>query len=141
MIMKAIVVEGKYDYAVLEGLFPQLSKRVMLRHAQGFSSAFAMMKTLIDYGYEVLAVFDTDSNKPDNDNRKIIERILPNNIVGRHFTIVWMDSCIEDVLERAVPGFNKGRITDRSLMTKATRYRQEIFKLSEFQEIQKFIDG
>ena len=139
--MKAIVVEGRYDYKVLMGLFPQIDRRIMLRHAQGFSSAFAMMKTLIDYGYEVMAVFDTDSNRPETDNRKLMERIYPNELSGRSFKIVWMDACIEDVLERAVKGFNRGIRKDDMVEAKAARFRQAILNMPEFQEIQRFVEG
>lgn len=139
--MKAIVVEGRYDYKVLMGLFPQIDRRIMLRHAQGFSSAFAMMKTLIDYGYEVMAVFDTDSNRPETDNRKLMDRIYPNELSGRSFKIVWMDACIEDVLERAVSGFNRGIRNDDMVEAKAARNRQAILNLPEFQEIQRFVEG
>jgi len=139
--MKALVVEGKYDYQVIKGLFPQVEKKIMLRPAHGFSSAFAMMKSLIDYGYDVLAVFDTDTDRPNNDNRKIMEKIYPNNLVGRSFKIVWMDSCIEDVLERAVPGFNRGIRKDDMVAMKATRNRQAILAMPEFQEIQRFIEN
>ena len=139
--MKALVVEGRYDYQVIIGLFPQVEKKLMLRPAHGFSSAFAMMKSLIDYGYDVLAVFDTDTDRPNNDNRKIMEKIYPNNLVGRSFKIVWMDSCIEDVLERAVPGFNRGIRKDDMVAMKATRNRQAILAIPEFQEIQRFIEN
>lgn len=139
--MKALVVEGRYDYQVIKGLFPQVEKKLMLRPAHGFSSAFAMMKSLIDYGYDVLAVFDTDTDRPNNDNRKIMEKIYPNNLVGRSFKIVWMDSCIEDVLERAVPGFNRGIRKDDMVAMKATRNRQAILAMPEFQEIQRFIEN
>ncbi len=139
--MKALVVEGRYDYQVIIGLFPQVEKKLMLRPAHGFSSAFAMMKSLIDYGYDVLAVFDTDTDRPNNDNRKIMEKIYPNNLVGRSFKIVWMDSCIEDVLERAVPGFNRGIRKDDMVAMKATRNRQAILAMPEFQEIQRFIEN
>ena len=138
--MKAIVVEGRYDYQIIIGLFPQIEKKLMLRPAHGFSSAFAMMKSLIDYGYDVLAVFDTDTDRPNNDNRKIMEKIYPNELVGRSFKIVWMDSCIEDVLERAVPGFNRGIRKDDMVAVKATRNKQAILAMPEFQEIQRFIE-
>ena len=138
--MKAIVVEGRYDYQVIIGLFPQVERRALLRHAHGFSSAFAIMKSLIDYGYDVLAVFDTDTDRPDNDNRKIMEKIYPKELIGRSFKIVWMDSCIEDVLERAVPGFNSGIRKDDMVVVKATRNRQAILTMPEFQEIQRFIE-
>lgn len=139
--MKAIVVEGRYDYQIIIGLFPQIEKKLMLRPAHGFSSAFAMMKSLIDYGYDVLAVFDTDTDRPNNDNRKIMEKIYPNELVGRSFKIVWMDSCIEDVLERAVPGFNRGIRKDDMVAVKATRNKQAILAMPEFQEIQRFIEN
>lgn len=139
--MKAIVVEGRYDYLIIIGLFPQIEKKLMLRPAHGFSSAFAMMKSLIDYGYDVLAVFDTDTDRPNNDNRKIMEKIYPNELVGRSFKIVWMDSCIEDVLERAVPGFNRGIRKDDMVAVKATRNKQAILAMPEFQEIQRFIEN
>ena len=53
-----------------------------------------------------MAVFDTDTDRLDNDNRRIMERISLENLAERNFKIVWMDFCIEDVLERSVPGFN-----------------------------------
>lgn len=55
-----------------------------------------------------MAVFDTDTDRLDNDNRRIMERISLVNLAERNFKIVWMDFCIEDVLERSVPGFNRG---------------------------------
>ena len=139
--MKAVVVEGRYDYKVLMGLFPHVDRGIMLRHAHGFSSALSMMKTLIDYGYEVMAVFDTDSDKPETDNRKLMDRLYPNDFSGRSFKIVWMDACIEDVLERAVPGFKRGIRNDDMVETKAARFRSDILKLPEFQDIQSFVEG
>ena len=55
-----------------------------------------------------MAVFDTDTDRLDNDNRRIMERISLENLAERNFKIVWMDFCIEDVMERSVPGFNRG---------------------------------
>jgi|GEM_PF-4262838 len=138
--MKAIVVEGQYDYQIILGIFPQIEGKIMLRPAHGFSSAFAMMKSLIDYGYDVMAVYDTDTDRPDNDNRRVLERIYPNELVGRSFRIVWMDSCIEDVLERAVPGFNQGIRKGDMVRVKAARNRLAILEMPEFQEIQRFIE-
>ena len=165
--MKSIVVEGKFDYLVLETLFPQMSRRrVVLRVAYGFSNVFAVSKTLVDYGHEVLAVLDTDTNVSGNDNRVIMNRIQSKGYVGRKINIVWMDSCIEDVLRRAIPKMSRsinanniclkpkrravpvyktsGGITNsREIVLKQTinRNRDAIMALTEFMQIKKFIEG
>lgn len=143
MIMKSIVVEGNFDYVVVKELFPHINEsKTSFRIAQGFSSAFAMMKALVDYGNDVLAILDTDSNRPNNDNRDIMARILPNSYEARNFKIVWMDSCIEDVLERAVPGITRGINKVNSVVKqRVAQHRRVIIQLPEFQEIKEFVEG
>jgi len=139
--MKAVVVEGKFDQVVLETLFPQIAQRkIMLREAHGFSNVFAVAKALKDYGYDVLAVLDTDTNKPGNDNRKVMERIQTTGIVGRSINIVWMDASIEEVLKRANPNIHlngSGIVLQQGIK----KYRGAILALDEFNKIQEFIGG
>jgi len=143
MRMKAIVVEGMTDMAVLEGLFPQIKndKKISVRVAQGFSSAFATMKTLVDYGYDVLAVFDTDTHVPGNDNRTILNRILPLEVTGRSFKIVWMDTCLEDVLGRTVPEISRLKKGGEAFIKRITQHSQQILQEPECREIQRFVHG
>ena len=140
--MKAIIVEGKTDYVVLNYLFPQLAERRVVVHiAQGFSNVFAIARTFLDHSYEVLVMMDTDSHIPGNDNKNIIERILSNSPYGRGLKIVWMDPFIERVLDRAVPGFFHGnKPTIHNLRTFLESNRNNILRLDEFQKIESFID-
>lgn len=137
--MKVIVVEGKNDSIVIDLLFPQInSKGIIIRVANGFSSAFATMKAYIDYGYEVLAVFDTDSHLQDNDNRSIIERIVHKDIPGRRFNIVWMDPSLDGVLGSVVPSFSiKEKDSLRKLLDD---YRPTILELDVFKTIKQFVE-
>lgn len=140
--MKAVVVEGKFDLVVLETLFPQCAqRRIMLREAHGFSNVFAVTKALKDYGYDVLAVLDTDTDKPGNDNRKVIERIQTTGIVGRAINIVWMDANIEDVLKRANPNIHLQYGNGIILQQGIRKYKNAILALEEFRKIQEFIGG
>lgn len=140
--MKAIVVEGNTDILVLITLFPEIKEKgIMLRSAQGFSNVFAVSKTLMDFGYNVLLMLDTDTNIHGHDNRIIVERIQSNVIASRRLNIVWMDSCIEMVLEKAVPGiwqFKKSHTHDLGRVIWDNR--QAIKNLDEFKRIAEFID-
>lgn len=140
--MKAIIIEGKTDYVVLSTLFPQLEERRIVVHiAQGFSNVFAIARTFLDHGYEVLVMMDTDSHIPGNDNKIIVERILSNSPYGRGLKIVWMDPFIERVLDRAVPGFFRGnKPTIHNLRTFLESNRNNILRLDEIQKIKSFID-
>lgn len=81
--MKSIVVEGKTDSVVLQTLFPDMmEKQVSIRIAQGFSNVLATSKTLIDYGYVVLAMLDTDSKMPGKDIREIVKRMQSSGVAG-----------------------------------------------------------
>ena len=140
--MKSIVVEGKTDYVVLDTLFPEIrEKGIMLRSAQGFSNVFAVSKTLMDFGYKVLLMLDTDTNIHGHDNRVIVERIQSNNIAGRRTNIVWMDSCLEMVLEKAVPGiWHIKKANTHELADVVWHNRQTIKELEEFRRIAEFIE-
>ena len=140
--MKSIVVEGKTDFVVLDTLFPEIKEKgIMLRSAQGFSNVFAVSKTFMDYGYKVLIMLDTDSNILGHDNRIIVDRIQSNVMVGRMMNIVWMDSCLEKVLERAVPGIWRIKKTNtHELGSVISENRRAIKDLEEFKKIAEFID-
>ena len=141
--MKAIIVEGQSDLIVIQTLFPHIARRkIMLRAASSFSNVFAVSKTLKDYGYEVLAVLDTDTNIPGNDNRKVMDRINQTpGLAGRSINIGWMDANLEDVLR-------KGNVVKVNKKTGGINLRQEVKKnkaallgLDEFQKIHKYIEG
>lgn len=139
--MKSIVVEGKTDYYVLKILFPHLNDRnVEVRVAQGFSNVFAVSKSLVDYGYEVLAVLDTDSNIHGDDNRKIMSRLLSPSMTGRKIDVVWMNSCLEDVLKKASPNIHLNHGNGIILQQSIRKNKASILRLDEFQQIQSFID-
>lgn len=141
--MKAIVVEGNTDIQVLITLFPEIKEKgIMLRSAQGFSNVFAVSRTLMDYGYNVLLVLDTDTHIHGHDNRIIVDRIQSNVIAGRRLNIVWMDSCIEMVLEKAVHGIWQLKKSHRHDLERVVwDKRQDIKNLDEFKRIAEFIDG
>lgn len=140
--MKTIVVEGRFDQVVLMTLFSQIEgKNITFREAMGFSNVFAISKTLVDYGHDVLAVLDTDSGKSGDDNRKILNRIMSPGVSGRMIDIVWMDPCIEDVLNKAVPDRNIHQKKGVVLRQVIDKYRAKILALDEFKQIQDFIDG
>ena len=137
--MKTIVVEGNFDCFILNTLFPD--SKVKIRIAQGFSNVLSVSRTLIDYGFDVLIVLDTDTNVSGLDNRMIIQRLMNNDLIDYHLNIVWMDSCIEIVLGKVSSDFinlnkrNKNLIKDILLKNK-----DAILNLKEFQVIQEFID-
>lgn len=141
--MKAIVVEGRFGHVVIEMLFPQIAERgIVLHTAQGFSNVFAVSWAFLDHGYEVLAVLDTDSHRPGNDNRVIIERLVANNLPGRNINIVWMDPFIEKVIDRAVPGFwhgNKPKV--HALIQFLNTNKDALLQLNEFQQIRAFVEA
>lgn len=141
--MKAIIVEGQFDCALLQFLFPQIEQRnIVLYTAHGFSNVFAVSKTFLDHGYDVLAVLDTESHKPGNNNRIVVERILSNNLIRRNLHIVWMDPFIEKVIDRAIPGFWHGNLPHHhTLMQFLERNRTALLHLDEFQKIASFIEG
>ncbi len=140
--MKAIVVEGKTDLIVIVTLFPEIKEKgIMLRSAQGFSNVFAVSKTLMDFGYSVLLMLDTDTNIHGHDNRIIIERIQTNVIAGRRMNIIWMDSCLEMVLEKAVPGIRQiKKLNIHELEKVVGENRQAIKDLEVFKRIAEFIE-
>lgn len=140
--MKSIVVEGKTDFVVLDTLFPEIrEKGIMLRSAQGFSNVLAVSKTLMDFGYKVLIMLDTDTNIHGHDNRVIVERIQSNIISGRRTNIVWMDSCLEMVLEKAVPDIWHIKKTNTHELAEVVWHnRQAIKELEEFKRIAEFIE-
>ena len=140
--MKVIVVEGLTEYTVLDTLFPALAgKKVKLYVAQGFSNVFASAKSFIDFGFDVLAVLDTDTNIPGNDNRDIMKRIQTSGLAGRPINIVWMDACIEDVLRRA--NLNMFQKNNRGIILKqaVNKNKDAILALDEFRKIEEFIEG
>ena len=138
--MKSIVVEGHVDYEILRILFPDIQKnKIAIRPAQGFSGVFAVSKTLADYGFDVLAILDTDTHIPGNDNKKVMNRISDFGLIGRDINIVWMDSCLEDVLRKVDSNINlgyKGVVLQQSIH----KNRDGILKLNEFKAIQEFIN-
>lgn len=140
--MKAIVVEGLFDHIVIGTLFPKIKERnIMLREALGFSNVFAVSKTLIDFGYDVLMVLDTDSNVAGHDNRLTIERIMGNRNIGGKIEIVWMDPFIELVLDKVVPGIWKMKKNhSQGVMRAIYSNRDKILQLDEFKQIARFID-
>lgn len=140
--MKTIVVEGETDYVVMKTLFPQMKVNdVTIRIAQGFSNVFAVAKTLIDYGVEVLAVLDTDTNIPGNDNRVIMKRIQESGLAGRTINIVWMDSSIEDVLSRTNTEMFSKKAKGINLKQAVLDNKVALLELDEFKQIQDFIEG
>lgn len=140
--MKSIVVEGKTDSVVLQTLFPDMmEKEVSIRIAQGFSNVLATSKTLIDYGYEVLAMLDTDSKMPGKDIREIVKRMQSSGVAGRTVDIVWMDSCIEDVLRKANPVMFSKKAGGVSLKQAINKNKDALLALEEFKKIQEFING
>ena len=140
--MKTIVVEGHTDFIVMETLFPQMRiNDVTIRIAQGFSNVFAVAKTLIDYGVEVLAVLDTDTRIPGNDNRVIMKRIQESGLAGRTINIVWMDSCIEDVLSKTNAEMFSKKARGVNLKQAVLDNMEALLKLDEFKQIQEFIEG
>ena len=140
--MKTIVVEGHTDFIVMKALFPQMRENdVTIRIAQGFSNVFAVAKTLIDYGVEVLAVLDTDTRIPGNDNRVIMKRIQESGLAGRTINIVWMDSCIEDVLCKTNAEMFSRKARGINLKQAVLDNKEALLKLDEFKQIQEFIVG
>ena len=140
--MKAIVVEGLTEYTVLNTLFPTMAgKNVKLYVAQGFSNVFASAKSLIDFGFDVLAVLDTDTNIPGNDNREIMKRIQTSGLVGRPINIVWMDACIEDVLRKVNSNMFQEKNRGIILKQAVNKNKNAILALDEFRKIQEFIEG
>lgn len=138
--MKAIVVEGKTDYHVLEALFPDIQKKEFKLHlANGFSGVLAVSKALIDYGCEVLAILDTDTRISGNDNRNIMSRIQSTGLLTRSINIVWMDSCMEDVLKKVDPGIQL-KYVGAALQQYIRKYKEAILQLNEFRLIQDFIN-
>ena len=83
--MKTIVVEGNFDCFILNTLFPD--SKVKIRIAQGFSNVLSVSRTLIDYGFDVLIVLDTDTNVSGLDNRMIIQRLMNNDLIDYHLNI------------------------------------------------------
>ena len=139
--MKSIVVEGVRDSIVLDILFPEIKeKHITLRIAQGFSNVLAVTRTLMDYGHNVLIMLDTDSNLPGQDKRMVLDRLQSNVFVGRRMNIVWMDSCLEMVLERAIPGIwtlRKNRTQEFSHVIMENE--KPLKELDEFKKIAAFI--
>jgi hypothetical protein len=140
--MKSIVVEGQSDYIVMETLFPEMARyNVTLRVALGFSNVFAVAKSLIDHGIDVLAVLDTDTNIPGNDNREIMTRIQKLGVAGRIINIVWMDSCLEDVLRKGnITIIDKSRSGGEKLRQEVLKNKSALLRLDEFRKIQEFIN-
>lgn len=114
---------------------------VTIRIAQGFSNVFAVAKTLIDYGVEVLAVLDTDTRIPGNDNRIIMKRIQESGLVGRTINIVWMDSCIEDVLRKTNSEMFSKKTRGVNLKQAVLDNKESLLELDEFKQIQEFVEG
>lgn len=140
--MKAIVVEGLTEYTVLNTLFPTIErKKVKLYVAQGFSNVFASAKSLIDFGFDVLAILDTDTNIPGNDNREIMKRIQTSGLAGRPINIVWMDACIEDVLRKANSNMFQKKSKGIVLKQAVNKNKDAILALEEFRKIEEFING
>ena len=141
--MKAIVVEGNTDYIVIKSLFPSLEGQgIMVRIAQGSSNVFAVAKALNDYGYKVMVVLDTDSDKPGFDKRPFIQNRWDIGLTGRDIEVVWMDPYIEKVLGRVVPDLKNGKNKRiRSFDYLLERYKDGILGLVEFKKLKEFIEN
>ena len=140
--MKAIVVEGYIDAMVIKALFPDLSdSNINIREGQGFSNVLAVSKSLIDYGCEVLAVLDTDTHRPGNDNREIVKRMQSTGLAGRPINILWMDPCLEKVLLSANSKMNL-RFEGKGgrFIQEIKKNRNRILELNEFKKIKSFIE-
>lgn len=136
--MKSIVVEGYQDAMILGILFPKIKEKgISLRVAQGFSNVLAISRTLEDYKVDVLAVLDTDTNIPGNDNRTILSRIQSKGIVGRHLRIAWMDPNIEGLLKQVDPSVS---LHDVALRDFILHNRSRIASLEGFMMISSFIE-
>ena len=140
--MKYLVVEGLFESQIIDCLFPDLTiKGVTLRVASGFSNTLAFTKSLVDYGFEVLTIIDTDTNIPDNDNREILNRIRSIGYIRNAIKIVWMDPCMANVVRKVIPDFpddiEKG-FSVIQLSRKINKYKNDILKLNEFRIISDF---
>lgn len=109
--------------------------------AQGLSNVFASAKSLIDFGFDVLAILDTDTNIPGNDNREIMKRIQTSGLAGRPINIVWMDACIEDVLRKANSNMFQKKSKGIVLKQAVNKNKDAILALEEFRKIEEFING
>lgn len=138
--MKVIVVEGESDALILRNLFPDIGRNnIAIKVANGFSNILAIAKTLIDYGCDVLLIMDTDSNVPGINNRESFQHLCDTPLVGRFPNIVWMDPYIEAVISKANLQFVLHKKISSKNLSIIVEHRNRICQLSEFMQINEFI--